>query len=203
MAKPRNIDWDSQPLGKTIDRILAKKLGVSIATVHRARKVRNIEPFVKRKNIDWDEQPLGIMSDAELARKLGVSVTPIKIERKKRGIGPLYSNQKKGINWDEQPLGEMGDLPLAKQLGVAKSSVHPQRVKRGIKPYEPEVVCAICGEVKKRSKRSSVNHNKYCSTKCRDMVGIVKNRHKIPNGELATAWAKLNLAERKAKSEKQ
>lgn len=43
--RPKNIDWDAQPLGKIPDVELAKRLGVSLASVWSARKKRGIAKF--------------------------------------------------------------------------------------------------------------------------------------------------------------
>ena len=89
------VDWDEQPLGQVPDVVIAEKLGVSHASVWRARKRRGIEPCRahskarKRSDFNWDEQPLGELPDAVLAERLGVDGNAVKYQRVKRKI-PLY-----------------------------------------------------------------------------------------------------------------
>ena len=43
--KNYRINWDSQPLGKVTDLMLAQKLGVTPQAVYSARKSRGIKPY--------------------------------------------------------------------------------------------------------------------------------------------------------------
>lgn len=140
-ARVKGIDWDNQPLGMMSDTELAKKLGVSKATVQAARYKRGIPAF---DVIDWDKEPLGKMSDGMLAAKKNVKISTVAAARHTRGIPayvpptdrPLqFSNTPKGIDWDNVPLGKKPDSVIAKELGVSHPAVLRARVARNIPPF--------------------------------------------------------------------
>ena len=69
------MDWSGIPLGSKSDGALAKDLGMSWASVARARRKLGIPAFVGasgiRLGINWDSQPLGKVSDMSLGTQLG------------------------------------------------------------------------------------------------------------------------------------
>jgi hypothetical protein len=87
--KKIDMGWDEQPLGRVSDRVLARELGVSQATVRARRTERGIGPACDRPRktgIDWDSVALGRFPDRVIARKLGCGKNAVAYQRRKRGI---------------------------------------------------------------------------------------------------------------------
>lgn len=68
MAKPKGIDWDSQPLGEFPDAHLAKTLNVAPISVLRARRKRGIVAHCEKKTkfsieLLLDETPSSLTTD--------------------------------------------------------------------------------------------------------------------------------------------
>jgi len=91
-AKPLSINWEDQPLGKMPDASLAKRIGCSLAAVHRARRHRGISAFqpqrFKRREESEPLDPaiLGTDYDHVIAKRLGRTTYEIRQARKKHGI---------------------------------------------------------------------------------------------------------------------
>ena len=89
MAAPKGIDWDNvSELGKTTDREVGEKYGVSKASVYLARKRRGIQMGSSRvSGIAWDNVPeLGKISDVEIGEIYGVDSYLVGCARRHRGI---------------------------------------------------------------------------------------------------------------------
>jgi len=134
----KDIDWDAQPLGKDYDSVIAKRLGVTVKEVFRARKSRKILPFAPNrrthKKIDWDAQPLGEEPDRVVAKRLGVSPQTVGYHRHARESPPSHRRGRPPlrIDWEAQPLGKESDRSIAKKLGISHTSVRSERRDRGI-----------------------------------------------------------------------
>jgi hypothetical protein len=50
-GKSAQVDWDSQPLGKVSDGVIARRLGVAATSVWRARQRRNIAAWNDAKSV--------------------------------------------------------------------------------------------------------------------------------------------------------
>ena len=87
------MDWSGIPLGTKADGAMAKDLGMSFASVARARRRLGIPAFVgasgHKLGIDWDNQPLGEVPDMTLATRLGCSSISVRSARIHREI-PLF-----------------------------------------------------------------------------------------------------------------
>lgn len=137
----KGIDWDSQPLGRLSDKILAGQLGVSCVAVCHQRSIRGIPPL-SRKRVDYKNliiNPLlGTITDSNLASKLGISASAVVKARKMKGVPPstgIRKSYNKSIDWSLQPLGKMTDRSLAKKLGCTHTLVTKKRISRGIPSF--------------------------------------------------------------------
>lgn len=81
------INWDTVPLGDTVDRVIAESLNTSVSRVWSERTKRGI-PAVS-KHIVWDDVPLGTVADETLGMLLGCSRQAVHQQRTKRKI-PAY-----------------------------------------------------------------------------------------------------------------
>ena len=61
-ASPRGIRWDDQPLGNAYATDIARVLGVSPQSVHYARSVRGIDPFMPSTR---SKAPTGLRADVQ------------------------------------------------------------------------------------------------------------------------------------------
>jgi len=166
--KPRGVDWDKQPLGEVPDRELSERLGVSVQSVHLARKVRGVDPCVR--TIDWDKQPLGDGPDAILAEKLGVSVSAVCKARLRRGIpdGGIRS-----VDWASLPLGKVRDSEIAEMVDRPVCTVQQARASLGIPAYSEVRVCA-CGE----EFETVYDHGRFCSEECQKAAARSRSKYR-------------------------
>jgi DNA-binding CsgD family transcriptional regulator len=134
-----NLPWheaDRQLLGKIPDHVLAKKVGLSQASVSMKRRSLGIAPF-RKPPTKWTKRMqslLGRLTDKEMAIQFGVSVERVRRRRVRLNVPAL-----KPCFWTPERaalLGTMPDRELARRLGVKNNRVFYDRVKRGIPPYE-------------------------------------------------------------------
>ena len=136
MASHKNIQWDEVGLGKSYDKDIAVKYGVTISTVTGARIVRGI-PRYRSPEPDWANiSDFSKTYNYIIAKRLGVTISRVRQARKRLGIAKPIVNLKFDLNWDEQPLGLMVDQHLADILGCTNTLVAMKRRERGIKPYK-------------------------------------------------------------------
>lgn len=176
------IDWDSQPLGETIDRTLAETLGRSKSSVTAARIRRGIPRY--KKYIDWDSRPLGETHDTVLAETFRASTTSVRRARVSRGIRCYV----KRIDWDRQPLGEIADAAIAETLGVHVSAVCRTRAKRGIPVAILTHNCPVCLCAFDTDRIEA----KYCSPRCRNAA-----KYALIQGDASLAPAVLAMSDLK------
>lgn len=77
--------WDAQPLGRVVDRVIAEKLGCSIAAVCNARMRRGIPPkrtghISARSKRTWallHDAPFGLIPDHAIATVVGLHHTTV------------------------------------------------------------------------------------------------------------------------------
>ncbi len=138
-----NIDWSVQPFGQISDHELARRLGVSRATIARHREEAGITKWPRIKlDVDWRNWPLGVVSDHEVARRITESGTPVTkymVGKQRRLLGiPGVGPPKRGraIDWDSLPLGEVPDSKLSKELRITTRRIRRAREERGIAPYK-------------------------------------------------------------------
>lgn len=144
-GRGKKIDWDDVgDLGKNYDSAIAKRLGVTVKEVFKARKSRKILPFSPnrrtRKVIDWAAQPLGEETDVAIAKRLGVSSTAVAYHRHARDKPPAGgprgpSSKTINIDWDALPLGQESDRAIGKRLGISYATVGIKRRERGIASF--------------------------------------------------------------------
>jgi len=157
--KRKGINWDNQPLGKTTDANLGRRLGVHYSTVTGARRFRNIPRFQRSKIAKVGKlKMLGKVPDIELAILAGVSESTIRIMRHQRGISAWQSHEK----WDQEPLlGKCFDIELAEKYDCTISTVAAARNLREIPAYKEKRQCD-CGEWYLARQR----HQVVCSANC-------------------------------------
>ena len=190
MTRPRDIDWDAQPLGAMGDWALGRALGVSGTAVWRQRRLRGIGAHRKHANAtDWDAQPLGEVPDSELAANLGMNRMSVWRAREERGIPAKLPY----VVWDEQPLGMMRDSELAEALGVNRRAVGDARGRRGIAPFSGPLMCP-CGEVFITTRRKRI----YCGAACRSSASFFSANGY--SGEVLVAMVAIAAIERKARN---
>jgi len=155
------IDWDKEPLGDVPDKLLARKLGVTVRAVGKQRAKRGIPPAktiekIKKEieeaasSIDWDAQPLGRLPDALLATNIKVPRSLVTHMRQERGIPPFTnknSSPKKWdhIDWENLGLGQIPDTQISKKMGIPLETVRRHRKAMGIAP----ATSALFGKIKK------------------------------------------------------
>lgn len=97
-GKKVGIDWDFEMLGIESDAAIARRLGVSFTTVHKARCRRGIPaaPFEEQRPnaVKWDEElELGLVPDTEIAERHGVHRNAVHAARKHRGIPCMWRDR--------------------------------------------------------------------------------------------------------------
>ena len=92
-APHANINWAKQPLGKSTDKELATRLGVTNSAVANQRYKRGIPAYKPMGLVQWHNLPLGDWPDAEIAKKIGMSTAAVCIARRKLGITAWRSNE--------------------------------------------------------------------------------------------------------------
>ena len=213
VSAPKKIDWSAQPLGREPDTVIARKLGMCVSSVRRARWSREIPaaPPVSntsssllkdeiskpetRSRSPWDLEPeLGVVPDRELAGKHGVSADAIRAARFRRKIPSVrpYSN------WEKDPkLGKMFDSELAELRGISISAVTSARRRRGVPAYCDMRRCE-CGGTFQARRRDQMWCNEHCRT-----VREEKNRAAENEKERARLRARaLRDKERRARQKR-
>jgi hypothetical protein len=134
---PRRFRWTqalSELLGRIPDAELARRAGVSAATVGAERRRRGIEAFGRAPGpaVGWTSDMialLGTASDANVAARL--SVAPHTVSKKRRLLRiPPFAAGRPGYRWSPRALELLGALPdaeIARRLGF---SVETVRLKR-------------------------------------------------------------------------
>lgn len=139
--KPRiTIDWSQWDdlLGKETDKVIAEKIGSSVAAVSMRRKKLGIDASGERgARIDWTEWDdlLGTMDDKSLADKMGCSIGSVVVRRNKKDV-PAF-NQRSKVDWEmwDEFIPDMSDSQLAKKIVCAPGSVKVRREKLGIEKF--------------------------------------------------------------------
>lgn len=142
--RPRDIDWDSQPLGEVSDEEIARRLGVGSSTVGRKRQERGIPPLREdkaSKGTDYSNVPLGRIPDAEIAEALGLDARSVADARKRRGIPACKEGyhrrvlRKRGMTLASLymlPLGDEPDREIAQSTRLPVSTIKWARRRAGI-----------------------------------------------------------------------
>jgi hypothetical protein len=135
-ARAHALAVSDPDLGIVAADVIAKRHGISVATVYKAHQTRGIPLPARGRDWQWEKQPLGLVEDETLAKRLGCSRSLVVQAREKRGI-PVYRPASNRVSWDSVSLGQDYDRVYAEQLGVSASLVALERKKRGIPPFDP------------------------------------------------------------------
>lgn len=133
-------------LGRISDRQVAKRAGVSLTCVVRARLRAGIPPaHPRRPPVKWTPEMLSVLGtdiDREVAAMLGVSKQTVRRKRTILGI-PAYDRARShqpASQWPRRAVALLGtdtDARVARRLGVSPWAVCYQRQKRGIPAFIP------------------------------------------------------------------
>ncbi|MDD9940640.1 MAG: hypothetical protein OXU20_06220 [Myxococcales bacterium] len=146
----RPIVWEAvDDLGQVEDRVVAERLGVTITSVHRARKKLGIPAANPTPRVDWKGvADLGAVPDNVIAKKLGVHPKTVARARGRMGIPavgqtslPSRRRRRRQIDWRSvRALGKAPDPEVARSLGVRPDVVWRARKKLGIPSFGSKVV---------------------------------------------------------------
>lgn len=132
-------------LGKASDAELARRHGVGVGTIKKARKARGIPRYTRQMTPEI-EMDLGKVPDSLLAKRHGVPKAWLVKERQLRGISP--SNSKRDLYESEDfvsDLGTMSDSEIGKKYGISFRAACHQRVKRGIESHHHKTLKEMRG----------------------------------------------------------
>ncbi len=132
-------------LGKVPDHVVASKAGISLTTVSKERRRRDIKAFQQSAPItEWADEMialLGVASDAEVAAELDLAIHCVTYKRQMLRIPPYHPYRNSSPNrfsWtleQIQLLGTISDKSVADQIGVSPTTVKRHRQRLGIEPF--------------------------------------------------------------------
>ncbi len=154
-AAAPQFDWTEETdslLGTAPDTTLARRLGVTPATVRYRREKLGVGPFVPPPlpptdpagdPYEWSDETdalLGTMHDTLLAKRLGVNHSTVTYRRMELGVQPFRRSAR--IEWTAkmlEQLGQMADIRFSEKFDIAANSVKLKRLELRIPAYGKDV----------------------------------------------------------------